>query len=82
MTFVSTHESANHENQAADKRRKCRQAKRAQIKIREQTSERIVDEQVKIEAECIWEKRENDQIGGIKRLIQDVGMDVFAPLNR
>ena len=82
VTFVGAHESAHHENESTDKRRICRQAKRAKIKVGEKTGKRVMDKQVKIESERIWEKRKNDQIQGIKRLIQNIGIGVFASLNK
>ena len=62
VPFVSAHESRDHESQPAYECGIGRQAKRVQIKVREQPGKSIVDKQIQIESECIRKKRKNDQI--------------------
>ena len=51
-----------------------------QKKVREQPRESIVSKQIEIESECIRKKRKNDQIWRIKRLVENVGINIFARL--
>jgi len=60
VAFVSTHESGDHKSQSAYECGISLQAKRMQIKIREQAGESIVDKQIEIESESIRKKRKND----------------------
>ncbi len=57
MTLVGHHESAHHEYQAADERRKVRQPKRTQVEIHEEARQRVVDEEEKIESEGVRKDR-------------------------
>src|SRR6516164_1561803 len=80
MSLVSAHESGDHESQSAYECGIGGQAKRMQKKVREQPREGIVSKQIEIESECIRKKRKNDQIWRIKRLVENVGISIFASL--
>ena len=82
VTFVRAHESAHHESQSANERGISRKTERTQIKVHEQPPECIMDKQIQIETEGIGKQRENDQAGGIERLIKNIGIHVLARLNR
>src|SRR6516162_705278 len=70
VAFMSAHESGQHESQSAYERGIGRQAKRMQIKVRKQAGQSIVDKQIEIESKCIRKQRKNDQVRGIKRLVE------------